>query len=251
MDNFKTLLNTFAITGKISEDKYLQLEDLKTGIRACTYISSGSYYIIDFYKMEFYHVFENHSFLCGYRPQEIQRMGFDFYLKCISPKEAPMLFEIIRTGFERFNRLPEQDKMEYSLYYNFHLKKEGFKILVNQRIVPLKLYHGKLWLALCVMTPAACNETGRVFLRKHKGIPSALFYSLKEKVWSEFTFITLSEIEKQVIFCGLKGMSLQETAKDIYRGVDAVKKVRRNLLKKSGTKNFRSFCQLTLQHHLI
>lgn len=251
MDNYKTLLNSFAITEEISEDQYTQLEDLTTGVRANTYISPGSYYIIDFYKMEFYHVFENHCFLCGYTPQEVRRMGFDFYLKCIPKNEAPMLFEITRAGFERFNQLPEQDKMEYSLYYNFHLKKESFKILVSQRIAPLKLCHGKLWLALCVMTPAACNETGRVFLRKHQGIPSAFFYSLKEKAWSEFTFITLSEIEKQVIFCGLKGMSLQETAEEICRGVDAVKKVRRNLLKKSGTKNFRSFCQLCLQHHLI
>ena len=69
MDNYKTLLNSFAITEEISEDQYTQLEDLTTGVRANTYISPGSYYIIDFYKMEFYHVFENHCFLCGYTPQ--------------------------------------------------------------------------------------------------------------------------------------------------------------------------------------
>lgn len=252
MTNIKKFIQSFKMQGENADkEAYSRLNDILVSINACTHVAPGCYYIIDFCKLDFYHVFENNCYLCGYTPKEVKRMGLDFYFKCVPSRESRMLCEVTRAGFEYFHQLPEQDKMDYSFQFNFHLQKGRFQILVNHQVTPLKLCNGRLWLALCVLTPAACPEEGRVFLHKRKGIRTTCLYSLKEKTWREYTFIRMSDMEKRIILCELKGMSIQETANEVYRGIDAVKKARKKLLQKSGAKNFKSFCQLVLQHQLI
>lgn len=251
MEDIAQTLQPFFIEEPIEKEEYARLKDIIAAIKACTHIMPGSFYIIDFHKRDFCHVFEEHFFLAGYSPQDVRRMGLDFYRKCIPEKESNMVCAIIRAGFERFNLLPEQTKMDYSLFCNFHLKRGNIQTLVNHRVTPLRLYHGKLWLALCTLTPAACNDLGRVFLHKHEGDHSTQFYDLKEGIWREFHFVPFTDMEKRIILCTLKGMTIPEIATEVNRTVYAVKKARETLVKKSGTTRFLSLCHLALQHQLL
>lgn len=131
------------------------------------------------------------------------------------------------------------------------LQMKGLTVLACHQFTPLKLHNGKLWLALCSITPASHPAPGRVFLRNSRHPATSQYYSFKEKAWSDFAPFHISPTEMQVILCHLKGMNIGDTAREISRTTYAVKKIRKALLNKSGVDNFTSFCQLALLHQQI
>ena len=249
--SIKTLLQKFRLSDDIDDWAYAGMKDAVEAIAACNHITHRFFYIIDFHRLNFLHVFGHKLYPWEYAPEEIKEMGFDFYARCVPQEELGMLSEIVHAGFRSFAGMSGEEKMNISFYYNFKMRLKGLTVLACHQFTPLKLHNGKLWLALCSITPASHPAPGRVFLRNSRHPATSQYYSFKEKAWSDFAPFHISPTEMLVILCHLKGMNIGDTAREISRTTYAVKKIRKALLNKSGVDNFTSFCQLALLHQQI
>lgn len=248
------LINDFFIdqnkvTG-IDEEAYRHLENVRETIDTFSHIFHSCFYVIDYYKKNFFHVSDNNAYFGGCSSDEIRKMGYGFYFQYVPEEEIKMLVEINKVGFSFFNRLPDSEKPFYFISYNFHIRKDGNKMLVNHKLTPLKFSNGRIWLALCAFSPAASNQVGKVYLRRHDS-PDVNYYSLQNKKWEQFSFTRLSDLEKRVFLCAIRGASLKETASEVFRSEVWVKKTRNKLLEMLDAHNFLEATHLALQYKLL
>lgn len=78
-----------------------------------------SIYVIDYYKKNFLYVSDNPLFLCGMSANEVREMGYEFYIRQVPESDLPLLLEINRAGFLFAQNVPTENRLEYTLSYDF------------------------------------------------------------------------------------------------------------------------------------
>lgn len=105
-------------------------------------------YIFDYSKRELIYISDNIAQWCGISLKEIKRKGYDFYLEYIGEKDLKMLLEINNAALDFYKQLPENERITYSVSYDFHfgnfMIKQHFSPIV---IVPNYLYPFELFAA--------------------------------------------------------------------------------------------------------
>lgn len=120
--SIKTFLQKFRLNDDIDDRAYAGMKDAVEAIAACNHITHRFFYIIDFHRLNFLHVFGNKLYPWEYAPEEIKEMGFDFYARCVPQEELGMLSEIVHAGFRSFAGMSVEEKMDISFYYNFKMR---------------------------------------------------------------------------------------------------------------------------------
>src|SRR6188508_3467144 len=135
---------------KITDDERHQQPDYLESIKAFARLTYESIYVINYEKMAFEYVSENPLFLCGYTPEEVLNMGYEFYFKNVPEADLELLNAINEAGFDFFKDVPDKEKKQYSITYDFHLiNKDGKHVLINHKLTPLFLTsNGKMWKAM-------------------------------------------------------------------------------------------------------
>jgi hypothetical protein len=108
-------------------------------------------------------------FLCGYSPEEVLKMGYEFYFKNVPEDDLVLLNLINNTGFDFYDKLPNNEKRKlYSISYDFHLKgKYNKPILINHKLTPLFLNEkGAVWKSLCIVSISHSQKAGNVVINK-------------------------------------------------------------------------------------
>ena len=113
-------LTTNSISG-ISDEEYKKVESFISAARAFARSTYQCVYIIDYYKREFLYVSENLALLCGQPIDKIYNFGYNLYLEHVPDKEVDMLLEINKKGFDLFSSFPLEERLDYSIQYDFHL----------------------------------------------------------------------------------------------------------------------------------
>ena len=116
-------------------------------IEAFTRTTYKSVYVIDYQKKGFEYVSDNPLFLCGHSAREVKEMGYDFYFKYVPQDDLQLLLKINTIGFDFYERIPFEERKEYSISYDFQLKnEEGNTNIINQKLTPLFITeNGKIW----------------------------------------------------------------------------------------------------------
>ncbi len=227
-------------------DMYVQLLD---AFARTTY---ETIYVIDYYRQNFLYMSDNPLFLCGMSASEVRKMGCDFYLKQVPENELDMLLEINRAGFAFTESIPIQDRLEYTISYDFHiLQVSGKPMLINHKITPLRLTDdGKIWLALCSASLSSQAKPGN-FEVSRSGHHTYWTYNLQTRRWTEHQGIELKENEKDVLRLSAQGYTINEISEQLFKSIDTIKSYRRQLFEKLDVDNITEAISLAVNKKLI
>ena len=89
------LINDFFIDQNevkgIDEEAYRHLENVRETIDTFSHIFHSCFYVIDYYKKNFFHVSDNNTYFEGHSADEIREMGYDFYFQYVPEEEIKMV----------------------------------------------------------------------------------------------------------------------------------------------------------------
>ncbi|MBT1686799.1 helix-turn-helix transcriptional regulator [Dawidia soli] len=227
--NHSTLLTKNHI-GKISDDERFQQQDYLEAIKAFARLTYESVYVINYETMTFEYVSENPLFLCGHSPADVMKLGYEFYFKNVPDNDLTLLNTINEAGFDFFQNLPGEEKIRYSITYDFHLlHRDGKKTLINHKLTPLLLTkEKKMWKAMCIVSISHHKNPGNVFIHK-QGSGELWELDLKDKAWRKSTKPKLTRREIEVLQLHAQGLSINEIAAQLSVAPDTVKYYRRQI----------------------
>lgn len=230
IDDFFSFKNT---VNKVSKEEALQTYHYLNSIKAFARLNNNCVFVTDYMKKGFEYVSENPLFLCGLTPQEVQKMGYDFYLKYVTEKDVQLLLKIQQIAFDFYETISIEERIDYSISYDFHLKnQEGKKILVNRKLTPLFLTDsGKIWKAISILSLSTANNSGNIKIYK-KGNQRFLQYNEEKDFWESPQIIQLSDREREIIHLSIRGFKVEEIAKEISLSPNTVKFHRKKLFEK-------------------
>ena len=211
-----------------------------------------SIYVIDYYKKNFLYVSNNPLFLCGLQPEEVRDMGLDFYINHVPESNLPLLLEINRAGFTFINNIPIENRLEYTLSYDFQLKQpKGKVMLINHKMTPLQLTEdGKIWLTLCTASLSSHSNIGNIEVKRN-GYPTHWKYCLERHIWIEYTGVNLKECEKEVLYLSAQGYTMNEISSHMCKSIDTVKGYKRRIFNKLGTASITEALNMTINEKMI
>lgn len=221
----------------VAEEEYKQAELVICAAKAFARSSYQSVYVIDYFKQNFLYVSDSLAYLCGVPSDEIKNLGYKLYTDYVPHQEQQMLLEINKKGFELYNEIPYNERLDYTISYDFHLKNGRKQTLVNHKLTPIKLdSDGRVWLALCTISLSARNSAGHIVVKKTGG-DTYYEYLIDKHKWVQKKEITLSETEHDMLSLSTQGYTITEIADKLCKSVDGVKQCRRNLFAHLGVKN--------------
>jgi len=235
IDDFFTFKNAI---DSVSEEDQKQAINYLESIDALARTTYQSLYIIDYNEKGFDYVSDNPLFLCGNTADEVKKMGYAFYFKHVIEQDLDLLLKINTIGFEFYERVPIEERKNYTISYDFHVKnKEGDIILINQKITPLFLSsEGKLWKAICLISLSSENQSGNIKVFK-KGSNEIHTYNLEGNFWKKTEILKLTRREKEILQYSTRGLTIKEVSEAIYISPDTVKFHRKKLFEKLNVSN--------------
>lgn len=236
--NIDSSLLTKNSIGKVSEKDRIQQSSYLEAVKAFSRLTYESIYIIDYEKMAFEYVSDNPLFLCGYAAEEVLNLGYAFYFQHVPETDLNLLHQINEAGFEFFKNLPNQDKMQYSITYDFHLvNKDGRKILINHQLTPLFLTsEGRMWKAMCIVSISHHKNAGNVLIYK-QGSDQKWELDLQSNSWHKSVKPKLTKRETEILRLHAQGLTIHQIAEKIYVAPDTVKYYRRRIFERFGVGN--------------
>jgi DNA-binding CsgD family transcriptional regulator len=228
--NSNSTLLTKNHIGKISDEERLEQNDYLDAVRAFARLTYESIYIINYETMTFEYVSENPLFLCGHSPEEVMKLGYEFYFRNVPEDDLSLLNTINELGFDFFKNLPGEEKMLYSITYDFHLlNSDGSKTLINHKLTPLLLTRDKrMWKAMCIVSISRHKRPGNIHIYK-QGSNEMWELDLKDRRWHKSEKPQLTRREIEVLRLHAQGLSINEIAEKVFVTPDTVKYYRRQI----------------------
>jgi DNA-binding CsgD family transcriptional regulator len=224
--------------GKIPEEDRFEQKDYLEAVKSFARLTYESVYIINYENMSFEYVSENPLFLCGYSPEEVLNLGYEFYFKNVPESDLEMLNLINEAGFDFFERLPGDEKKMYSISYDFHLvNKDGKHILINHKLTPLFLTsEQKMWKAMCIVSISHHKNAGNICIYK-QGADEMWQLDLKNNVWRKSEKQKLTKREIEILRLYAQGLTINQIAEKIFVAPDTVKYYRRRIFERLNVTN--------------
>ena len=237
-ENSKSTLLTKNNIGKVSEEDHRQQQDYLEAVKSFARLTYESIYVINYEKMTFEYVSENPLFLCGYTPEEVLNMGYEFYFKNVPEADLELLNAINEAGFDFFKDVPDKEKKHYSITYDFHLiNKDGKHVLINHKLTPLFLTSdGKMWKAMCIVSISPHKSSGNICIHK-QGADELWQLNIEKNMWVKSVKPKLTKREIEILHLYAQGLTINQIAEKICVAPDTVKYYRRRIFERLGVNN--------------
>lgn len=248
IDHFFLAANQIA---HLPDEAYPKVDLLVEAAKAFARSTYQCIYVIDYFKREFVYVSDNLALLCGQPIDDIKNFGYHLYLNHVPEKELEMLLEINKKGFDLFMSFPEDERLDYSIQYDFHLVNQRKPYLIHHTLTPMALSpEGKIWLALCTVSMSSRNKPGHIVMKKeHSKVYHE--YDLLRHRWVQKEERELSEMERDILWLSTQGYTMNEIADHLCKSVDTIKSCKRALFTRLGVKNIAEALYHVVNYRLI
>lgn len=235
----------------ITDADYKLADLLVNAAKAFARSTHQGVYIIDYFKMNFLYVSENLANWCGVPADKIREFGYQIYVDHVPEEEQKMLIEINRSGFNLFETIPVEERLDYTISYDFHFITGRKKQLINHNLTPMTLTKdGRIWLALCTVAMSSRSTPGHIVMRKSDS-ETYYEYSLDKHKWIVKNNVTLSGIERDVLILSAQGYTMNEIADNLCKSIDTIKASKRTLFVKLGVRNIAEALSYATNYKLI
>lgn len=253
MENEKhSLLSRNKIKATSDADK-LQFSNYLEVVKSFAKMTYQSVYVIDYEEMKFEYVSINPLFLCGYSPEEVLAMSYEFYFKNVPEEDLALLNLINNAGFDFYDKLPTKDERKsYSISYDFHLKGKYDKpILINHKLTPLFLNEkGAVWKSLCIVSISHNQMAGNVIINK-EGSDVLWELDLSRGVWIAKDKPKLKDKELEILRLYAQGLTINQIAEKMFVSPDTIKYYRRKIFETFNVKNFTEALSFAIDNKII
>lgn len=250
---YKHFFEPVKFYGVKSEKDYEIIEPCIKTLDAFARITSSSLYVIDYYKRNFLYVSPHSLFINASTIAEIKNMGYTYYYKLLPQEDRKFLEFINKEGFSFYYKLPERDRMMYSISYDYFIfsgpnKK---KILINQKLTPILLNEkNQIWLALCTLSVAPYKKKRGIIIRK-EGEKTQYTYDFASNKWRTINVVNLSDIDIDVLRLSEQGLSNQEIADLLYYDINSIKFHKKQIFKQLKVTNIKEAIDYAYNNKLI
>ncbi|ULT26335.1 helix-turn-helix transcriptional regulator [Sphingobacterium sp. E70] len=151
--------------------------------------------------------------------------GYHHYVSNVPEDDLHLLKKINDVGFDFYGKLTADDRLKYSISYDFHLKQPGSKpLLVNHKLKPLLLdNHSNPWIALCLVSMSSHPNAGNIRFKSDED-GRQFEYDLVKDIWVETPRVKLKPREKDILlFFSAQGLTMDQIADRLYVSIDTVK----------------------------
>ncbi|MEI5986078.1 MULTISPECIES: response regulator transcription factor [Sphingobacterium] len=231
-------LNQIKFSEKYDDNDYREINHLIEFTKSISYLTYQSIYLIDYYKKGFLFVSNNPIFLCGKSPSKVLEDGYFHYFENVPEDDLKMLLEINDASHKFYESLPNEERLNYYISYNFHLKQPvGKPVLINHKLKPLLLDKNQnIWIAICFVSISSQKRSGNVTFKSHNSIVQ-YNYDFNDKKWEVIKFIELKKREKDILLYSAQGYTMEQIADWLFISVDTIKYYKRSIFNKLNVKS--------------
>ncbi|WP_298511841.1 LuxR family transcriptional regulator [uncultured Kordia sp.] len=249
VDDFFSFINR---VDDVSKEDQKQAVNYLESIDAFARTTYKSLYVIDYKEKGFDYVSDNPLFLCGNTAEEVKKMGYAFYFKHVVEEDLELLLKINTIGFEYYEKVPVEERKDYTISYDFHLiNKEGEKTLINHKMTPLFLTaEGKLWKAIAIISLSSEAKSGNIKVTNKKS-NKVYSYDLEGDFWKETEALKLTNREKEILKHSTRGYTISQIAEIMFVSPDTVKFHRKKLFEKLAVANISEAITYATNNKLI
>jgi DNA-binding CsgD family transcriptional regulator len=173
-------------------------------------ISDGSLYAIDLWKRCFLVVSNHDLFLSGTSPEDVLKMGYDFFQKIVCPADLQLFIDIYRIILQRlFNPECKYRDIDY-FAFNFRLLNEGKSLMVYHKMLPMFINDQARWI-ICHLSSSVKQNSGNLEIHYQSGREYAS-YSFERQQWQEKKMPKLTDREKDILKLTKQGKCGKEIA---------------------------------------
>ena len=223
----------------IRSDNYAKVEGYLSALKAISKICNLSYYIIDYYRKNFFYISPNSLFLSGYSQEEVLKMGYDFYDVCVPYEDLQLLFELNEAGFKFFYQLPAKRRGHVTISFDFRLKNRnsGSLVMINHKLAPLLLTEdGNIWMAICLVTLSSKQTSGDVHIIT-KDDQTCYGFNRAKQIFEEMEIKKLTKKEYEILKLIALGNNIEEISRELEVSTSTVKNHKTRIFRKINVKN--------------
>ena len=183
-------------------------------------IMSEALVVFDFQRRNLLHVPPHYLCLCGYSPEQVKELGYDFFNEALHPDDLPLWRDIHVTILKNLygNDLP----VERIRYFGFTLRIRSFLseniqkpeyLMVYLKIKP-QLQNGIPVRGICLLSLAVVPKSGNlcVYYDNH----DFATYSFESRKWTNHPCEPLTIRDKQVLVLNQQGCKNKQIADQLY-----------------------------------
>lgn len=235
----------------IPESHYQKLEPLLQTIEAFTRNTNKVVYVVDYLKKNFLYSSAGIEELCGITKEEMKEMGYMFHSHYVPREEQLMLLELNKAGFEFYESLPKDERDGYSISYDFHVIKGDRVTMIHHDLTYLVTTRkGRIWLALCTMSPSSSMQPGNIIMRK-EGSRTVHEYNRETHEWEERKLPKINPMERLMLTRLMQGYTMEEISQNESVSLNTLKASKRLLFQKLNAKNISQAITFCMNYKLL
>jgi DNA-binding CsgD family transcriptional regulator len=237
--------NIPATLNKYEEISESQIETFKL----ISTITNGSVYVTDFHKQCFLFVSNHDLFLSGFSPDDVLKMGYDFFSKIVHPNDLQLFIDIHCAILHYLSESDsEQQEIDY-FAFNIRLLNHGLPLMVYHKMTPVFI-HGFARMAVCHLSSSVIHKSGNLeiyFIDRKKRSS----YSFKKQQWQSQEQLRLTNREKDILKLARQGKCNKEIADILHVSEKTIRNIETTLYEKL---NVHSMCEAIIyatNHRMI
>lgn len=222
--NEKDFFSSNPIIQDYNEEDYQKIKSYIDFAKSISQLTYQSIYLIDYYKKGFLYVSENPIFLVGKSSKDVLNDGYMHYINNVPQGDLSLLLNINKEGFSFYNDISYENRLKYSISYDFHLNQlKGKPILVNHKLKPLILDNNfNPWIALCIVSISTHKKAGNIFIRNDED-KIVFEFDLGMNKWIKSDKIFLKQREKDILLYSAQGLTMNQISDKLFISIDTIK----------------------------
>lgn len=249
--NIRDFFTYSSLVQNVTEEEYKNIELLVSTVESFARTTYKCVYVIDYFKKEFLYVSDNFAYLCNQSSEKTRELGYRFYTDFVPIEEQKMILEVKEKGFEFFEKIPIEERTDWSITCDFHILNGNHPRLINHTLTPILLSkEGRIWLGLCMISLSARNAPGNIIVKKMND-NNYFEYSLSTHDWTKKEVAKLSRDERDVLILSAQGYTMSEISERIFKSVDTVKSYKRKIFEKFDVNNIAGALVYAINYKLI
>ncbi|MDY2805177.1 MAG: LuxR C-terminal-related transcriptional regulator, partial [Prevotella sp.] len=139
----------------------------------------------------------------------------------------------------------------YSISYDFHVMKGDRVTMIHHDLTYLVTTRkGRIWLALCTMSPSSSMTPGNIIMRK-EGCRTIHEYNLETHEWIERKLPKINATEKTILTRLMQGYTMEEISNNEGVSFNTLKASKRLLFQKLNVNNISQAIAYCLNYKLL